>query len=328
MPSSMTHTYFGIDVYKNLPTKYQKKISSNLELFKLFSQGSDPFMFYNFLIGKKAKLMKNIQEQMHQEKTRNFFLNTIKYIHQNNLQTSSTAMSYLYGHICHYYLDLHTHPYIFYKSGIFDVKDKNTHQYNGLHQQIEYAIDIYYINQNETTHPHQFKIHKNLFKTPYFTKELNDLINNSIGTTYKIKDSHKKYLKSVKHMKAFNYIANYDPQGLKLKLYKLLDKITSPQIIKIQELSFKNTYPNINNYLNINHQKWNYPWDKTKTSTKSFLDLYELAKKDTLNTIQKVTDLLEEKVLNTKKLEQIFKDLSYLTGKPCQEKLKMKYFEF
>ena len=36
MPSSMTHTYFGLDVYKKLNKNYQLKINNNLEYFKLF----------------------------------------------------------------------------------------------------------------------------------------------------------------------------------------------------------------------------------------------------------------------------------------------------
>lgn len=328
MPSSMTHTYFAMDVYKNLPTKHQLNISSNLELFKLFSQGSDPFMFYNFLLGKKAKIMKNIQKTMHEEKTSEFFLNIIKYIHQNKLQSSSETMSYLYGYICHYYLDLHTHPYILYKSGTFDPKDKKTYKYNAVHQQIEYAIDLYYINKREKTPPHKFKIHKNIFATPKFSNELKNLIDYSIKTTYSINYSASIYLKSIKHMKQFNYIANYDPYGIKLILYKIIDKITPPKIIKLKELSFKNKYPNIDNYLNLNHYTWNYPYDKNKISTKSFQDLYKQAKKAAITTIKEITNLLEDKVLNTKKIKEIFTNLSYSTGLPCQEDLEMKYFEF
>ena len=85
MPSSMTHTYFGLDVFHKLPQKYQDKITHQLEYFKLFCQGSDPFMFYHFLIGKKAKQYGEIQKRMHQENTQNFFINTIQYIHKHKL---------------------------------------------------------------------------------------------------------------------------------------------------------------------------------------------------------------------------------------------------
>lgn len=50
----MTHTYFSIDIYNKIPSKYKKNIT-NLEELNLFSQGTDPFMFYNLFIGKNAK---------------------------------------------------------------------------------------------------------------------------------------------------------------------------------------------------------------------------------------------------------------------------------
>ena len=110
MPSTMTHTYFANDVYNKLPTNCQNKINNKLENYKLFAQGSDPFMFYHFFLGKKAKYSMEIQRKMHTTKTRDFFINTIKYIHNNNLINNQEAMPYLYGYICHYYLDLNT-PY-------------------------------------------------------------------------------------------------------------------------------------------------------------------------------------------------------------------------
>ena len=82
MPSSMTHTYFGLDVYDKINTQSKEKISNSLEYFKLFSQGSDPFMFYNFLIGKKAKMYSDVQGIIHTKKTREFFITTIKYINE------------------------------------------------------------------------------------------------------------------------------------------------------------------------------------------------------------------------------------------------------
>lgn len=328
IPSSMTHTYFGIDVYNNLPIKYQSKISNNLEHLKLFSQGSDPFMFYHFFIGKKAKQIKQIQIKIHQEKTQDYFINIIKYIHENSLQNNPEIITYLYGNICHYFLDLYTHPLIYYKSGIFKSNDKSTYKYNGLHQQIEYAIDLYFIKKNEQIVPRKFKIHNQIFNITSLSPELKRLIVNSVGKTHSITNSDNKYLKSIKYMRLFFYIANYDPYKIKLKLYKIIDKITPKKIIKLKELSFANIYPNINDYLNLNNKQWFYPWDNTILHTSSFIDLYNQAKNDTIKTIKEVTELLEDKILDINRTKKIFPDLSYLTGKPCNQKLRLKYFEF
>ena len=328
MPSSMTHTYFGMDVYEELSAKSKKLIDSKVEYFKLFCQGSDPFMFYHFLLGKKAKEMTEIQEKMHQEKTQKFFLNTIQYIHEHKLQNDAEAMTYLYGYICHYYLDLYAHPYLYYKSGIFRKRNKNTYKYNGLHQQIEYAIDLYFISKRETDNPAKFKIHHGIFGNASFSSPLKDLINYSIGTTYSIDNSVNKYWSSIQYMKKFFYIANYDPYGIKLKFYKLIDKFKPKRIVKFEELSFYNRYDEVDDYLNLERHKWCYPWDKRKVFTSSFLDLYEVALKDAVSTIKDVTNILDNKILDLKRIKQLFPNLSYVTGKPCYQKLEMKYFEF
>lgn len=328
MPSSMTHTYFGLDVYKNLSKTYQNKITNSLEYFKLFCQGSDPFMFYNFLIGKKAKQISNIQKTMHCHKTKDFFINTIQYIHNNKLQNNSDIMSFLYGYICHYYLDLYTHPLIYYKSGIFNRYDKNTYKYNGLHQKIEYEIDLYFINKNETIKPNKFKIHKQIYNINKLSPDLKKLIKFAIEKTYSITNADNIYEKSIRHMTNFFKIANYDPHGIKLKLYTLIDKITPPNIINIKELSFSNKTPNINNYLNLNHNNWYYPWTKQKINKTSFLDLYQKALNHSINTIQEVTNLLNNNKLNIKKLNTIFPNLSFKTGLNCNKDVTFKYYEF
>ena len=118
MPSSMTHTYFGNDVYKELSINCQNKINSKVKHFQLFCQGSDPFMFYHFLLGKQAKEMGRLQHIMHTEKTQDFFIFIINQIHSKKLTNNQEVMAYLYGYICHYYLDLYIHPLVYYKTGV------------------------------------------------------------------------------------------------------------------------------------------------------------------------------------------------------------------
>lgn len=328
MPSSMTHTYFGIDVYKKLNKTCQNKISDNLEYFKLFCQGSDPFMFYHFLIGKKAKNGAKIQMMMHHTKTREFFISTINYIYDNKLLNNNEAMAYLYGYICHYYLDLYTHPFIYYKGGIFKKNDKFTYKYNGIHQMIEYAIDLYFINKFEDVPSNKFKIHKEIFDVNDFTLELENLIKHTIEDIYSVDNAVDLYKRSIWYMKTFFRIANYDPTGIKLKIYSLLDKITPNNIIKVKELSFSNKYKDIDKWLNTNNDIWYLPWDKSKSYKSSFLDLYNLAIEKSIKTIEAVTKMLENNKLDNERLNYLFQDLSYATGLNCKQKVVYKYFEF
>lgn len=328
MPSSMTHTYFGMDVLKTLPRAYQKKIDSQVEYFKLFCQGSDPFMFYHFLLGKKAKEMGEIQKKMHHEKTQQFFERTITYIHQQKLVDTTEVMAYLYGYICHYYLDLYTHPFIFYKSGVFHSEDKTTYPYNGIHQEIEYMIDIYLIDTREKEKHQKFRVYEKIFQADKFSEPLKGLINESIGNVYSISNVVSKYERSIWYMKKFFQYVNYDPTGFKLKVYQMIDKITPARTIRLQELSYHCDYSDKLHYLNLEHKAWCYPWDQSQIFHTSFLDLYQQALKEAVATIKQVTDLLKKDSLDLKKIKQLFPDLSFATGKPCRDNLNFQYFEF
>ena len=285
-------------------------------------------MFYHFFIGKKNEEMKKIQHQMHSNKTQQFFCDTIQYIHKHQLQNNQEVMSYLYGYICHYYLDVYTHPFVYYKTGCFLRNDKTTYRYNGKHQRMEYLIDCYLIDKREKKSHKKFKTYQHIFKVTSFSKDLQDIIKSTIGNGYNVKKADDIYLKCTKYMKAFFYIANYDPAGIKLKLYQLIDKITPEWVTKLNELSYYLDYEPEMKYLNLEHKAWCYPWDKEKIFYTSFLDLYDLAKEKAVQSIIEVTDLLEKEKLERQKLKVIFPDLSYITGKACHEKLEFRYFDF
>jgi len=328
MPSSMTHTYFGLDVYNKLKKTTQNKIKDDLEYFKLFCQGSDPFTFYHFLIGRKAKKIGKIQKMMHFTKTRDFFITAIRYIYKNNLINNSSVMCYLYGYICHYFLDLYTHPFIYYKGGLYKRNDKNSYKYNGLHQKIEYGIDLYFIEKYEKINVKKFKVYKEIFDVKSFTPELKGIIRATIEDIYDVHKASAIYEKSIWYMKNFFRLANYDPYGVKLKLYGLIDKITPGFIINVKELSFSNRYDDIDKWLNLDNRLWYCPWDKSKSYRTSFLDLYNMAMDKSIKTIEEVTNMLENDKLDNKKLNYLFQNLSFATGISCEKEFELKFFEF
>ena len=235
-------------------------------------------------------------------------------------------MSYFYGYICHYYLDLYVHPFVYYKTGCFKKNDKSTYHYNGKHQRMEYMIDCYLIDKKEQVSHKKFKTYQKIFDVSSFSNTLQDVMNATSGNIYEVENASGLYLKCIKYMKWFFYIANYDQEGIKLKIYQLIDKMTPDYITKLQELSYYLDYQSDIEYLNLNHKTWCYPWDNKQHFSTSFLDLYELAAESAIKTIKEVTDLLEQKYLDTNKIKKIFLDLSYITGKPCHKRLEFKYF--
>ena len=324
MPSTMTHSYFAYDIYDKLSDK--SKISS-IEDLKLYSQGTDPFMFYNYMFGKKNHYYHNIQNCIHTSKTRDYFYNILEYIIDNNYTDDKSLITFLYGNICHYYLDLWVHPFIYYKTGIFNKKDRDTYKYNALHQDMEFSIDRYLIMNRSNIKVNKFKIHDEIFNNYNITSDVLDCFEYVVKKTYGIDNIGKAYKKSVKMMKNFFYFFCYDKFGIKRKIYCFIDMVTPDNVIKIKELSYADNNINMD-YLNIEKKEWNHPSIKSEIYNYSFFDLYDNAIKDVLRAIDFINECIDNNYIDINKFNNIFKNLSCTTGKKCNLKLKLKYFEF
>jgi len=134
------------------------------------------------------------------------------------------------------------------------------------------------------------------------------------------------YYTSLKHMKTFLNLFRKDSYGVKKIFYNLIDLVTPKSLFIFDSLSYNQSLEDNNNYLNIEHNKWNYPVDKNITSTKSFYDIYNDSIEEALYIISNVNDYFyNDKEIDINKL---FKNKSYVTGIDCNSKLKQKYFEF
>lgn len=328
MPSSMTHSYFGKDVYDKVNDKTKKKLKDYVEDIKTFSNGPDIFYFYNLMLTKKDKRIKKIGYTMHRKEINNYFINLVNYINDNNLNNNKQILAYLFGSICHFVLDSTTHPFIFYKTGNFDKNDPKTYKYNGLHQEMEYYIDIYMIFNNEKIEAKYFKVYKNIFNYHELDPKLLKLITEVNKDTYNIDNSGYYYEKSIKDMKRFYHIFNYDRYGIKKIAFKLIDKLSSKKRVRKEVLSF-NIYHNKKvHYLNLEKKEWNHPANLEEVYDYSFIELYRIAITKATNIINEVMNMLDKKKIDERKIRDLFKNISYATGKNCEEKHPLQYFEF
>lgn len=97
MANYSSHIIMANKLYNKLKNK--KNIDKNSML--LFSCGHD-LTFLN----------RNYFKETHTKDSSRFFINTIRYIKNNNLENNEIIMGYLYGHIAHYAFDITVHPFI------------------------------------------------------------------------------------------------------------------------------------------------------------------------------------------------------------------------
>jgi hypothetical protein len=323
MPSTITHSYFSKDLYDVLPTN----IKSNIDLnrVKMFAQSTDPIMFYNILSLKPGKNMRRFQYYFHTHKTNEFFINLLNFVRVHNINDSDTY-SFIVGFISHYVLDSTTHPYIVYKTGMFNKKVRSTYKYNNIHYFMESFLDNDLIKRRENTNPYKFNISKFCFDTKKkFSMDLENTIDYSFYTTFNVRNMSAKYYKSLKQMKTFINLFRRDKYGIKKFFYKLIDTFTTRRVFRFEALSYHYPLEDKHNFLNNNHTLWRNPCDYDLTSTESYVDLYLKSLEDARNIIIKVFDYLNGKDID---LDKLFLNKSYITGLNLDEEKELKYFEF
>ncbi len=328
MPSSVTHAYFAQDVLEKLDINISNKLNNELGMYKIFSQGPDPYNFYDFRLSPKAKKSININKNIQHNNINEHFINLINYINGNNFYNDNMVMAYLCGEICHFVLDSTIHPFVIYNTGMYDKYDKRTYKYNGLHEDMEYYIDIYLIWKREKILPRKYKVYKYLFDIKNFNDNLSMTIDEVNKKTYGFDDTSKIYFKAIKDMKNFYYIFNYDPIGIKKFFYTILDLICPGSFIKKKELSFNVVPYKKLYYLNEERNVWNHPCNINEQYDYSFAILYNLAIKKAVDIINEIDNMLVKKKINNKKIKDLFKNSDYATGKDCDLDLDIKYFKF
>ncbi|MBQ9024209.1 MAG: zinc dependent phospholipase C family protein [Bacilli bacterium] len=323
MAGTITHAYFANDLYKKLDKKTKNKLKNYKENLKTYNQGHDIFFFTFNVINHNTRKIGNY---MHKNNTKEFFKNIIIYIKKNNLENNSEIMSFLYGFIGHYALDSTVHPYVTYKTGVFKKKDKKTYKYNSKHSDLESYIDAYMINKHEKITPNKFKIHKFCFNTK-LSKELSKLIDYAFYKTYNFKHMSLLIKEGIFNMKVSYRVLRYDPYKIKKNAYNFIDKILPKSLKKLSPISYAYELNNNEYYLNLDHKKWCHPRYKDETYTYSFLDLYNNALDMAIDIINNVNDILyNNKSIND--LDNIFLNISFASGKECNDKTKNKYFEY
>lgn len=326
MAGTITHAYFALDLYDRLSIRSKELLMDEKESLKLFAQNTDILFFYNITNFKKGKKIRNFGYRSQKIKTYEFFSTLINYIKYNHHQYNPQVISYLYGMLSHYVLDSTVHPFIIYKTGQFNKDDKNTYKYNHLHGEIESYLDNYMLRLREGINPNKFKCYDFCFNVDSFNKELVEVMDFTYKEVFGISNFHEYYFKASKQMKFFYRVFRYDPIGIKKSFYKIIDLVFPKYYLRKVPLSFHISNKDKKKFLNLEHKRWYNPTDKRTKSNESYLELYTKALYKTTKMIQEINQFFYyDKKINLKK---VIGNLSYETGKDCDKKRELKYFEF
>lgn len=133
-------------------------------------------------------------KETHMEDSSRFFINTIRYIKNNNLENDKYILGYLYGHIAHYAFDITIHPFI----GEIINKTK-TKSIIKPHTYIECEIDKYLIKKYGQIN-YSF-MNKKIINNSTLKKLINTIYRQTYGF-YNVTHLYKAYIFLIKKSKS------------------------------------------------------------------------------------------------------------------------------
>ena len=312
----MADIYMHSRLTEDVIPKISNKIDTNIAF--LGAHGPDP-MYYN-TFDKDHKRQRKIADNMHRYDTRDLLIGMTNYVKQNyNLNT----YSFLVGFICHYSLDVHIHPYVYNKVGIYDIEDPNTHKLRGLHLKFERSIDCLLIKKEQKTSPRKVNLTKKYFPLKQANEDVLKLMGNTIKTMYDIDDGKEIFQKSVKAMYNMTKYINADRFGIKKQIYKIIDLFYKGKDMMYKDLSFFNHLENYD-FHNDAKKEWNHPLTG-EVYNYSVIELYDQALQFAVELIVQVDDYLANN--NDIDLTTVFTNLSFNSGVNCDQGLAFKYFD-
>ena len=330
MPALITHDIFAKEVYKRLDVKIKEKISKEKIIYQTFAQSHDYLFYYKSFNIRKTKRVNFLGKIAHRRKTQEYFFNIIKNIKKYHLENYQADVAYLFGSITHYILDSTCHPFIFYKTGIFNPKDKTTYKYKGLHSLMERNIDSMYYEKYYKKEFNTCNIAEEIIMRPKLSIDLITLINMVYKETYNEKNVGLYYKRGINNARLLYKLLINDKKGRKYKTYNFIDKISHNKFGYLH--CYSTSLKGQEDYLNNDHKTWNHPCTKEETYNYSFADLFNLCLDKCLKVINAIYDVLYENK-DISSLINLIPNISYATGlcldknKPNSNK-KMQYFEF
>ena len=232
MPSYFTHDIFGKEVLNRLDSYLTEKVDK--DIFLVFCQSHD-YLFYSF-----NRKVNELGHYAHKNNTQDYILNIISYIKDNNLVYNKELLGYLYGSICHFILDVTTHPFINMQSNEL----VRYNGYKGRHRLVEKYIDsIYY----ERYYGVKIYNKKENFNKINFSLNLCNCINEVYNKTYRMADVSELYLKSIKDFSRIYKYLYWDKMGIKMYIYRFLSMVSN---YNLECLSLRYCDKNLNYIIN------------------------------------------------------------------------------
>ena len=231
---------------------------------------------------------------MHESHVNDFFANALCEIQgMESKQKQQQAISYIAGFLCHYVGDYICHPYIYARIG--HENGKNSAYVYGLHAALENDIDTILLKKYKKKKTSEFNQAATLALNGFEIQFVSDFLARVINKTYypityknNFRVTPAMVHRSVLAMR-FGVRTLADPTGRKKDRINAIESLFLKKPIVSQKI-LSDEVPDVKGALNLDHELWINPWNKSVHSNESFPELFD-----------KCIDRCEEifKILNT-----------------------------
>ncbi len=309
MPGFTTHYIFGMKAYNDMPFTQLKHIIAKYRwLYQLGLQGPDMF-FYNIPI-LRHRDYRNVGSYMHEHKANAFFECCLRHIGAiKSRQQQEEAISYLAGFINHYIADSICHPFVYGRIG-YQVENP-TSKHHGMHAQLENELDAILLWKYKKKKPSEFNQTATICLNGQEIQFISNFLAYCINETYYPITPRNNFQVTPAMVHRSIWALRFGCRTLSDKTGKKKFGIASIESIFISHpvASAKMVTDSVTDYrtsCNLNHEAWTNPWDKSRVSTASFVDLFH----ETLDKCSRVYSLLCDAVTDEQPLDK--QDLSPL----------------
>lgn len=309
MPGFTTHYIFGMKAYNDMPfTPLKHTIAKYRWLYQLGLQGPDMF-FYNIPI-LRHRDYRNVGSYMHEHKVNAFFECCLRRIGTiRSRQQQEEAISYLAGFINHYIADSICHPYVYGRIG-YPV-DAPTSMHHGMHAHLENELDAILLWKYKKKKPSEFNQTATICLNGQEIQFISHFLASCINETYYPITYRNNFQVTPAMVHRSIWALRFGCRTLSDKTGKKKFGIAQVESIFVNHpvASAKMVTDSVTDYrssCNLNHEAWGNPWDPTRVSTASFVDLFH----ETLDKCSRVYALLNSAVTDNMPLDK--QDLSPL----------------
>lgn len=309
MPGFTTHYIFGMKAYNDMPfTPLKHTIAKYRWLYQLGLQGPDMF-FYNIPI-LRHRDYRNVGSYMHEHKVSAFFECCLRRIGTiRSRQQQEEAISYLAGFMNHYIADSICHPYVYGRIG-YPV-DAPTSMHHGMHAHLENELDAILLWKYKKKKPSEFNQTATICLNGQEIQFISHFLASCINETYYPITYRNNFQVTPAMVHRSIWALRFGCRTLSDKTGKKKFGIAQVESIFVNHpvASAKMVTDSVTDYrssCNLNHEAWGNPWDPTRVSTASFVDLFH----ETLDKCSRVYELLNSAVTDNVPLDK--QDLSPL----------------